>query len=123
MALEGYGDLLGLDTTGPDQKNTLKVNYRNGDWGAQMSALRIGEAFDSGVKLDDGTMWRIDPMTTVNLSVYKKFEMKGKDARVKLMVKNVADERAPLADGYLGFMSDFHRDLGRNYYLDFRVDF
>ena len=123
LALEGYGDILGTSDTGPDQKNTLKVNYRNGDWGAEMSALRIGEAFDTGVKLVDGTMWRIDPMTTVNLSVYKKFDMKGKDARIKLMVKNVADERAPLADGYLGFMSDFHRDLGRNYYLDFRVDF
>jgi hypothetical protein len=123
MALEGYGDLLGLDTTGPEEKNTLKVNYRNGDWGGQMSALMIGEAYDSGVKLDDGTMWKIEPMTTVNVSVYKKFDLGGKDARVKLMVKNIADERAPLADGYLGFMSDFHRDLGRNYYLDFRLDF
>ena len=36
---------------------------------------------------------------------------------------NVGDERAPLADGYLGFFSDIHRDLGRNYYLDLRVNF
>jgi hypothetical protein len=38
------------------------------------------------------------------------------------MIKNIADERAPLADGYLGFFSDMHRDLGRNYYLDFKID-
>ena len=112
-----------MDTTGPDQKDTLRVNYRNGDWGGQMSALKSSGGYDSGLKLDDGTMWKIGPMTTVNLSVYKKFEVSGKDARIKLMVKNVADERAPLGDGYLGYMSDFHRDLGRNYYLDLRVDF
>ncbi|MDA7788301.1 TonB-dependent receptor [Gammaproteobacteria bacterium] len=123
LSLEGYGDIKGLDTTGPDQKDTLRVNYRNGDWGGQMSALKSSGGYDSGVKLIDGTMWKIEPMTTVNLSVYKKFELSGKDARIKLMVKNVADERAPLGDGYLGYMSDFHRDLGRNYYLDLRVDF
>ncbi|MDA9247986.1 TonB-dependent receptor [Gammaproteobacteria bacterium] len=123
LSLEGYGDIKGLDTTGPDQKDTLRVNYRNGDWGGQMSALKSSGGYDSGMKLIDGTMWKIEPMTTVNLSVYKKFELSGKDARIKLMVKNVADERAPLGDGYLGYMSDFHRDLGRNYYLDLRVDF
>ena len=36
--------------------------------------------------------------------------------------KNLNDKRAPLADGYNGFFSDVHSDLGRNYYLDFRVD-
>ena len=123
LSLEGYGDIKALDTTGPDQKDTLRVNYRNGDWGGQMSALKTSGGFDSGLKLTDGTMWKIEPMTTVNLSVYKKFEVSGKNARIKLMVKNVADERAPLGDGYLGYMSDFHRDLGRNYYLDLRVDF
>ena len=87
-----------------------------------MSALRTSGGFDSGVKLVDGTMWRIEPMTTVNMSVYKKFELNGNKARLKLMIKNIADERAPLGDGYLGFMSDFHRDLGRNFYIDFRVD-
>ncbi len=123
LSLEGYGDILALDTTGTDEKNTLRVNYRRGDWGGSVSALRLGAILDGGVKLVDGTMWKIDSMTTVNMSVYKKFEMGGRDARVKLVVKNVGDERAPLADGYLGFFSDIHRDLGRNYYLDLRVDF
>ena len=44
-------------------------------------------------------MWKIDAMTTVNLSAYKKFELAGNDARVKFVIKNVVDERAPLADG------------------------
>ena len=123
FSLEGYGNLLQDSDIGTDQKDTVKVNYRYGDWGASFSALRMGEAFDRGVKLTDGTPWLIESMTTMNLGVYKKFEINGNDARIKLMIKNIADERAPLADGYLGFFSDMHRDLGRNYYLDFRVDF
>ena len=123
FSLEGYGNLLQDSDIGTDQKDTVKVNYRYGDWGASFSALRMGEAFDRGVKLTDGTPYLIESMTTMNLGVYKKFEINGNDARIKLMIKNIADERAPLADGYLGFFSDMHRDLGRNYYLDFRVDF
>ena len=123
FSLEGYGNLLQDSDIGTDQKDTVKVNYRYGDWGASFSALRMGEAFDRGVKLTDGTPYLIESMTTMNLGVYKKFEINGNDARIKLMIKNIADERAPIADGYLGFFSDMHRDLGRNYYLDFRVDF
>ena len=44
LALEGYGDLLGLESTGTDQKDTLKVSYRNGDWG--LSLIHISEPRD-----------------------------------------------------------------------------
>ena len=121
--LEGYGDLLNNENTGTDQKDTLKVNYRNGDWGASLTALRLGELLDNGVKSDDGQVYLIPSMTTANVSVYKKFTLKGNDARVRLMIRNVADERAPLADGWFGFYSDIHRDDGRHFYLDLKMDF
>ena len=121
--LEGYGDLKNNENIGTDQKDTLRVNYRRGDWGASLSALRVGELFDNGVKGDNGEIYLIPSMTTANLSVYKKFTLKGNDARLRLMVKNIADERAPLADGWFGFYSDIHRDEGRHYYLDLRMDF
>ena len=78
---------------------------------------------DNGVKSDDGQVYVIPSMTTANLSVYKKFTLKGNDARLRLMIRNIADERAPLADGWFGFYSDIHRDEGRHYYLDLRMDF
>ena len=121
--ISGYGDLLGLESTGTDRKDTLKVNYRRGDWGASLTALRLGELLDTGVKTSDGIPWKIPSMTTANLSVYKKFTLNGNDARLRFMVKNIADERAPLADGFFGFYSDIHRDEGRNFYLDLRMDF
>ena len=121
--LEGYGDLRNNENIGTDQKDTLKVNYRNGDWGASLSALRVGELLDNGVKSDDGQVYVIPSMTTANVSVYKKFELNGNDARLRFMIRNVADERAPLADGWFGFYSDIHRDEGRHYYVDLRMDF
>ena len=121
--LEGYGDLKKNENIGTDQKDTLKVNYRRGDWGASLTALRVGELLDNGVKGDNGEIYLIPSMTTANLSVYKKFTLKGNDARLRLMVRNIADERAPLADGWFGFYSDIHRDDGRHYYLDLRMDF
>ena len=121
--LEGYGDLLKNENTGTDQKDTLKVNYRNGDWGASLTALRLGELNDNGVKTDDGQVYLIPSMTTANVSVYKNFTLKGNDARLRLMIRNVADERAPLADGFFGFYSDIHRDDGRHFYLDLKMDF
>ena len=57
--LEGYGDLRNNENIGTDQKDTLKVNYRNGDWGASLSALRVGELLDNGVKSDDGQVYVI----------------------------------------------------------------
>ena len=72
--------------------------------------MRIGELFDNGVKSDDGQVYVIPSMTTANLSVYKKLTLNGNDARLRLMIRNIADERAPLADGFFGFYSDIHRD-------------
>ncbi|MFL2723989.1 MAG: TonB-dependent receptor domain-containing protein, partial [Gammaproteobacteria bacterium] len=121
--LEGFGDLLNVETTGTDRKDTLKINYRRGDWGASLTTLRLGTLNDTGVRDDDGNPWKIPSMTTSNLSVYKNFNLSGNDARLRFMVRNIADERAPLADGFFGFYSDIHRDDGRHYYLDLKIDF
>tara|TARA_B100001057_G_scaffold441454_1_gene476085 strand:+ start:651 stop:3695 length:3045 start_codon:yes stop_codon:yes gene_type:complete len=121
--IEGYGDLIKNENIGTDEKTTLKVNYRNGDYGATLSVLKLGELFDNGVKSDDGQVYEIPSMTTANLSVYKNLTLNGNDARLRLMIRNIADERAPLADGWFGFYSDLHRDEGRHFYLDLKMDF
>ena len=121
--ISGYGDLLNNENTGTDTKSTLKINYRNGDWGATLSALKLGELLDNGVKGSNGEIYEIPSMTTANLSVYKKFTLNDNDARLRFMIKNIADERAPLADGFFGFYSDIHRDEGRHFYIDLKMDF
>jgi len=44
-------------------------------------------------------------------------------ARIKFAVKNIEDERAPLADRFYGFFADAHQDMGRNSYIDFKLSF
>jgi iron complex outermembrane recepter protein len=119
--LDGFGDLLGRDGNF-ETKSSLRVNYSNGNYGASLSALKIGEFYHA--KLSTPTRkWMLPAMTTINASVYYNFDLGEQKARVKLAVKNLKDKRAPLADGYNGFFSDTHSDLGRNYYIDFRLDF
>ena len=99
----------------------MKLNYRYGDWGAQISTLRKGKFYQSSETRSDGTRFMIPGMRTTNVSVYYNFDIGVYDARIKLAVKNIDDERAPLADRFYGFFADAHQDYGRNYYLDFRL--
>ena len=89
-----------------NKKIDLKVSYRNGDYRASLSALRIGELADSG-ETSAGFMYLIPSMTTADLSISKNVELGGNKGRVKFVVKNIADERAPLADGYNGYSQTF----------------
>ena len=112
---KGYGDLRNNENIGTDQKDTLKVNYRNGDWGASLSALRVGELLDNGVKSDDGQSICNTFYDNSNVSVYKKFELNGNDARLRFMIRNLLmKELHLLMDSRIGFYSDIHRDEGRH---------
>ena len=120
VSLSGFGDLA-LQDGNYVKKTSMKLNYRYGDWGAQISSLKKGQFYQSSETRSDGTRYMIPSMRTVNASVYYNFEIGNYDARIKLAVKNIDDERAPLADRFYGFFADAHQDYGRNYYLDFRL--
>ena len=120
VTLSGFGDLAGLDGN-YIKKTSMKLNYRYGDWGAQISSLKKGDFYDSRETKSDGTRYVIPSMRTVNASIYYNFDIGEYDARVRLAIKNIDDERAPLADRFYGFFADAHQDYGRNYYLDFRL--
>jgi len=88
-----------------------------------LTALRKGEFYQNSLTQSDGTRFMIDSMTTMDLNLSYRFDISDYNSRLTLAVKNLADERAPLADRYYGYFADAHQDLGRNYYLDFRVSF
>ena len=118
--LTGFGNLLGIDGA-YDEKHTLKLLWSKGSWGGSVSALKKGDFIDAGLTLADGTEYVVPSMTTIDASLCYKFKLAGTSARIKFAVKNLEDERAPLADGYFGYFGDAHQDLGRNYYIDFKV--
>ena len=62
-------------------------------------------------------------MTTYDATVDYRFNYAGADNRVRLGVKNLTDERAPLAAETYGYFNDAHSDLGRYFYLSLKSSF
>ena len=125
IPVTGFADLVRIDGN-PEQKMNLYLNWRKGPWGASITGLRVSDFIQDSLDLDngDGTVTRyvIPSMTTFNGRVDYRFSFGKTDARVRFGVINLTDERAPLADRFFGYFADMHRDYGRSYYLDFRVD-
>jgi outer membrane receptor protein involved in Fe transport len=122
IALSGFGDLAKQDGNYVE-KTSLKGTYTIGDWGVQITSLTKGDFYHSQETKSDGTRYVLPEMTTMNVSIYYKFDIGDNKARIKFAVKNIEDERAPLADRFYGFFADAHQDYGRNTYLDFKMSF
>ena len=142
----GYGDLLGTFNRRayPEIKNTVRISWKKGPWNAYLSQTRISSFQEMGVtdnaksvdvsgssndiyacsgtsKYDTsyatcGDTWKVDAMRTVNLTVGYMFD---NGLRVRGTIRNLEDERAPLADEYTwGFVADQHSDYGKSYSLE-----
>ena len=118
----GFADLVRRDGN-PEDKQSARLTWRNGPWGASLSTLSLGDFVQTSLTLDDGTEWVVPSMRTYNAYVDYRFDVPGDNqARVRLGGLNITNERAPLADRYFGYFADMHQDLGARYYLDVRMD-
>ena len=121
--MRGVESLLGLNGTIED-KYTMNFVWRKGPYEVLLSGTQWGEFFESAhTETIDGErqMWVVDKMTVFNLTLGYQFK---NDLRVRLQVKNLEDERAPLADETYGnFWADLHTDFGRNYNIEFYKKF
>lgn len=117
--IDGFANLVNRDGN-QDQRHTFKLSWKNGPWGASFGGRRVGDFYQSSLTLDDGTRYNIPAMSTYDGTIDYRFDHGESDTRIRFGVKNMFDERAPLADRYFGYNSDAHKDLGRNFYLDVR---
>lgn len=120
--VRGVDNLLGLNGAIED-KYTMNLSWRKGPYEVLLSGTQWGEFFESGhTETIDGNreMWVVDSMTMLNLTLGYKFQ---NDLRVRMAVKNLEDERAPLADEGQFFWGDIHTDFGRNYSIEFYKKF
>ncbi len=123
VAVEGFANLI-RQGGNPRQKQTMRVNWRKGDWGAAVTGTYISDVYNPDMTLADGSQWVLDSMQTYNASLDYRFDVFGDTrARVRLGVVNMFDERAPLDDDSFGYNPDMHRDLPRSWYVDVRLDF
>ncbi|WP_237068014.1 TonB-dependent receptor domain-containing protein [Microbulbifer guangxiensis] len=118
----GFADLIGKDGN-QEERHSLQLSWRYDKFGASLSGFQIGEFYQDSLTLADGTRYVIPSMTTYDATVDYRFDYAGASNRVRFGVKNLTDERAPLADAYFGYFSDAHNDYGRYYYLSLKSSF
>jgi iron complex outermembrane receptor protein len=120
----GFADLMRLNGN-PREKQTIRVRWTRNDWGVSLTGTYTGSVIETrpGVG-SDGSPWILPSYQTYNTSVDYSFGTFGEtDARVRLGMNNVLDERAPLSSSRFGYFSDVHTDLGRSFYADIRLSF
>lgn len=116
----GFSNLIGQDGN-QEFEDTFLVRWSSGHYGASLYGKRLGEFYQDSLTLEDGTRYIIPEFSTWNFAVNYRTVLLNEDTRFTFGVKNITDERAPLADRYYGYFSDAHRDYGRYYYLDIRM--
>ena len=120
IPVDGFADLVGRDGN-QDYRHNARLSWRHRDFGAAVGWSRIGGFYQSSLTLADGTRWEIPAVDTFDASVDWHAGFAGRNMRVRLGVKNLTDERAPLADRYFGYFADAHSDLGRYLYIDVKA--
>ena len=120
LDVRGFEDLV-QNSGNQKQKHSVSLFWRKSAFGASVSGTKIGKVYQSTLTLGDGSLWWLAPMTVWNTTLDYYLDGAAFDTRIRFGIRNIGDDRAPLADRYFGFMSDVHRDYGRNYYIDVRV--
>jgi outer membrane receptor protein involved in Fe transport len=118
----GFADLIGQNGN-QEERPSMRVSWRKEAFGASLSGNKIGSFYDADLTLDDGTRYILPSMTTYNATFDYRVEISDVNTRFRLGIRNLTDERAPLADGSFGYFVDAHSDLGRSYYLDVQARF
>jgi outer membrane receptor protein involved in Fe transport len=118
---EGFGDILRKDGN-QEEKMNASVRWDRNAWSASLAWFYLSDFLDLDAQSNiDGSYWKVSSHSYFNASADYRFDVFGSQTRVRLGVRNLTNERAPLADGYFGFANDAHNDFGRSYYIDVRM--
>lgn len=122
LAISGFSDLLEKDGSPKIQAN-LKLIWNKGSWGLGLFGQHIGEFYETRNKLSDGSLWNVKAYNTISGYIDYRLNLNSNNSRIRLGIKNITDERAPLASDIFGYYFDKHDNLGRHYYLDLSYKF
>lgn len=109
----------------PEWRWSSSLTWRKGPWGAGWFASYVGSVEDSDiVRASDGAIWQIDSYLTHNLYVqYTLGEETDRPLRLRVGVRNIGDEKPPLADTNFGYLGDLVEPAGRFFYGGIRKTF
>lgn len=120
IPIGGFSELVENDGF-QKQKHNLTLSWRKGAYGASINRTGLGEFYQDSLTLDQGDRWWFPDFNRWNATFSYYFGPSDLKVRFRLGIRNLTDERAPLADRYFGYFADAHSDYGRYYYLSFRV--
>jgi len=120
--VDGFSDLIRRDGNQRSKMNA-HIRWRKENWAASASVFYLGDFYQSSLTLADGTRWVIPSMTTFNANADYYFDAWASESRIRLGIRNLTNERAPLADRFFGYFADAHNDMGRSYFVDLRMSF
>ena len=110
----------------PKWRVSGSLTWRLGGFGAGWYTTYISSVVDTSATQADGTPFRVDDF--MSHSVYVQYEVDNpnsllNDFRVRLGVRNLTNELAPLADGTFGYLGELHSNRGRQFYASVRKRF
>lgn len=110
----------------PKWRGTAGLTWRNGPFGAGAFGRYIGPVTDTSVTGPGGEIFRVDDWMSVNLYLQYTLDDAGpiSDTRLRFGVRNITDEKPPLADEFAtGFYEELHSSRGRYWYGSIRKKF
>lgn len=109
----------------PEWRGSASLRWKMGNWGAGLFYRYVNEVIDTSVTGPNGEIFEVDKFQTV--SVYGDYTLEdwmGGDTRLRLGVRNIGDEQAPIADQFArGYFTTLHSNRGRYFYIDLRKEF
>lgn len=128
LAVTGAGTLI-KENGRPRWRSSASALWQRDQWGAGLFVQHVGDVVDTSTRADNdtddpGKPLPVDSFVTVNAHVDYRFEGGAiDDTRIRLGVRNIADEQAPTADEQLGYFGSLHSNRGRYVYLDISKKF
>ncbi len=103
----------------PEWRGSFNLTWRKGNFSAGTLVNYVGPVFDTGTALVNGQFYQLEEMTTIGAwAQYRKDGVRG-----RFGVRNLTDEKPPLASNNFGFLGSLHSALGKTVYIELSKDF
>lgn len=125
VTLGGTGDRVKQNGR-PEWRSSASLIWRKDVWGAGLFYNFVGEVIDTSVRGDaKGELFVVDSFQTISIyGQYTVEEWMGGDTRLRLGIRNIADQDPPIADEFAsGYFPSLHSNRGRYIYFDVRRKF
>ncbi|MGB0987652.1 MAG: TonB-dependent receptor domain-containing protein [Pseudoalteromonas spongiae] len=124
IVITGAGDLIQQNGR-PEWRAYASMRFKRDQWSVGTTANYVSDFYDTSITTSDGEPLPIDSFTTINLYGDYRFKDAGwlSKTRIRVGVRNIADEKPPIADESFGYFSSVHSNRGRYFYFDISKSF